>query len=206
MIQSGIAGFVVLLMAAAAVAVLVRRLPIPYVTALALVGLLAGVLVGSHGLQLMPSLILFGLLPGLLFEAAYNLDWKHLRDNLLAVGALATVGVLLTTAVAAALGHFALGLPVTFAILFGAMVAPTDPVAVIAVFGRLGVPSRLARSSRRRYLAREDEASRLQRLQGICWPHRRLGNSGSDSRITEDRATYAGVAGAPTVLMCNLDG
>lgn len=44
----------------------------------------------------------------------------------------------------AALGHLALGLPIAFAILFGAMVAPTDPVAVIAVFRRLGVPSRLA--------------------------------------------------------------
>ena len=144
MIESGIASFVLLLMAAAAVAVLVRRLPIPYVSALALVGLVGGTVIGFKGLQLTPSLILFGLVPGLLFEAAYNLNWKHLRDNLLSVGALATLGVLLTTAVVAALGHLALGLPIAFAILFGAMVAPTDPVAVIAVFRRLGVPSRLA--------------------------------------------------------------
>ena len=137
MIESGIASFVLLLMAAAAVAVLVRRLPIPYVSALALVGLVGGTVIGFKGLQLTPSLILFGLVPGLLFEAAYNLNWKHLRDNLLSVGAL-------TTAVVAALGHLALGLPIAFAILFGAMVAPTDPVAVIAVFRRLGVPSRLA--------------------------------------------------------------
>jgi Na+:H+ antiporter len=143
-IQTGLASFVVLLMAATGVAVLVRRLPIPYVTALALVGLVGGVVFRSRGLQLTPSLILFILIPGLLFEAAYNLDWKRLRDNLLAVGALATLGVLLTTAVAAALGHFALGLPLAFAVLFGAMIAPTDPVAVIAVFRRLGVPSRLA--------------------------------------------------------------
>ena len=44
----------------------------------------------------------------------------------------------------AVLGHVAFGMPVVFAILFGAMVAPTDPVAVIAVFRRLGVPQRLA--------------------------------------------------------------
>ncbi|MDQ6877706.1 MAG: sodium:proton antiporter [Candidatus Dormibacteraeota bacterium] len=144
MIESGIAIFVLLLMAAAAVAILVGRLPIPYVSALALVGVVGGTVIGFNGLQLTPSLILFGLVPGLLFEAAYNLNWKHLRDNLISVGALATLGVLLTTAVAAALGHVALGLPIAFAILFGALVAPTDPVAVIAVFKRLGVPSRLA--------------------------------------------------------------
>lgn len=144
MIESGVAAFVALLMAAAGVAVLVKRVPVPYVVALAVAGVAGGSLIGNIGLHLTHELILFGLVPGLLFEAAYNLDWRHLRDNLLAVGALATLGVLLTTAVVAILGHFALGLPIAFAILFGAMVAPTDPVAVVAVFRRLGVPQRLA--------------------------------------------------------------
>lgn len=72
MIESGIASFVLLLMAAAAVAILVRRLPIPYVSALAVVGLVGGTVIGFKGLQLTPSLILFGLVPGLLFEAAYT--------------------------------------------------------------------------------------------------------------------------------------
>jgi len=72
MIESGIASFVLLLMAAAAVAILVRRLPIPYVSALAVVSLVDGTVIGFKGLQLTPSLILFGLVPGLLFEAAYN--------------------------------------------------------------------------------------------------------------------------------------
>jgi NhaP-type Na+/H+ or K+/H+ antiporter len=52
--------------------------------------------------------------------------------------------VLLTAVLVALLGRVALGMPIAFAILFGAMVAPTDPVAVIAVFRRLGVPHRLA--------------------------------------------------------------
>ncbi|MDQ6885267.1 MAG: sodium:proton antiporter [Candidatus Dormibacteraeota bacterium] len=144
MIEGGVAGFVILLMAATAVAILVKRVPVPYVTALALVGLVGGALIGAHRLHLSHSLILFVLVPGLLFEAAFNLDWKHLRDNFIAVVALATLGVLVTTAVVAALGHFALGLSVAVAILFGAMVAPTDPVAVVAVFRRIGVPHRLA--------------------------------------------------------------
>lgn len=144
MIEGGVASFVILLMAAVAVAVLVMRLPIPYVTALAVAGAVGGALIGTHRLHLDHSLILFVLVPGLLFEAAFNLDWKHLRDNLLAVIALATLGVLITAAVVAFLGHFALGLSVAVAILFGAMVAPTDPVAVVAVFRRMGVPQRLA--------------------------------------------------------------
>ncbi len=144
MIEGGVASFVILLMAAAAVAILVTRVPIPYVTALAVVGVAGGALIGPHRLHLDHSLILFVLVPGLLFEAAFTLDWKHLRDNLLAVIALATFGVLVTAAVVAALGHYALGLSVAVAILFGAMVAPTDPVAVVAVFRRIGVPQRLA--------------------------------------------------------------
>jgi CPA1 family monovalent cation:H+ antiporter len=135
--------FVLLLMAAAAVALLVKAVPVPYVSALALAGLVGGFLLGPGELRLTRSLILFVLLPGLLFEAAFNLSWRELRRNLVAVVALATLGVLLTTTVVALLGHAALGLSLPLAVLFGAMVAPTDPVAVVAVFRRLGVPARL---------------------------------------------------------------
>jgi len=83
------------------------------------------------------------LLPGRLFEAAFNLSWAELRRNLVAVVVLASVGVVLTTGVVALLGHAALGLAVPVAILFGAMVAPTDPVAVVAVFRKLRVTDRL---------------------------------------------------------------
>jgi CPA1 family monovalent cation:H+ antiporter len=132
-----------LLVAAAVVGLIVKVVPVPYVSALALLGLGAGSLLGPGELHLTQSLILFVLLPGLLFEAAYNLSWRRLGENMVAVVALATAGVLLTTAVVALLGHAALGLAVPVAILFGAMVAPTDPVAVVAVFRRLHVPDRL---------------------------------------------------------------
>jgi CPA1 family monovalent cation:H+ antiporter len=143
MIEARVESFVLLLMAACAVAVLVKAVPVPYVSALALVGLLGGLLVGRGQIQLTHSLILFVLLPGLLFEAAFNLSWRELRANLVAVVALATLGVLLTTAVIAVVGHVALGLALPVAILFGTMISPTDPVAVVAVFRRLGVPARL---------------------------------------------------------------
>ncbi|MBO0683954.1 MAG: cation:proton antiporter [Candidatus Dormibacteraeota bacterium] len=135
--------FVLALMATSVIALLARALPVPYESALALAGLGAGILVGPLDTGFAHSLILSVLLPGLLFDASYRLSWKLLRGNLVAVVLLATMGVLLTTTVVAFLGHLALGLALPLAILLGAMVAPTDPVAVVAVFRRLSVPDRL---------------------------------------------------------------
>jgi CPA1 family monovalent cation:H+ antiporter len=144
MIENQIAAFVVLLMVAAGIATLVRRAPFPYITALALVGLGAGLAIGPQPYHLTSKLILLVLLPGLLFEAAFNIKWRRLQDNLIAIATLATLGVLVTTAVVGALGYVALGLALPVAFLFGAVVSPTDPVVVIPVFRRLGIPSRLA--------------------------------------------------------------
>jgi CPA1 family monovalent cation:H+ antiporter len=142
-IQSSVTALVVLLAIAVVTAFLTRRVPVPYVVTLALVGVLGGALVHGGPVHLSHELILLILLPGLLFEGAFNLRWSHLRDNLAAVIALATLGVFLTTGLAGLLVHYALGVGLAAAIVFGAVVAPTDPVAVIAVLRRLGVPSRL---------------------------------------------------------------
>lgn len=136
--------FVGLLAAAAVVSLLVRRLPIPYVTALAIAGAALGTVASQFRPHVTSSLILLIVLPGLLFESAFNLSWPRLRRDLLPVVLLATLGVAVTMAVIALLGHATLGLDIPLAILLGAAVAPTDPVAVVAVFRRLGVPRRLA--------------------------------------------------------------
>jgi CPA1 family monovalent cation:H+ antiporter len=142
-IESWVLVFVAVLALASAVAVLQRWVPVPYVTLLAVLGAALGPLVSGQLPQPSHSLILFVLLPGLLFEGAFNLRWTHLRDNLLAVSLLATLGVVVTTALVAALGYLALGLPVALATIFGAAVAATDPVAVVATIRKLGAPSRL---------------------------------------------------------------
>jgi Na+:H+ antiporter len=144
MIEDQIAWFVLLLLVAALVATATERLRIPYVVALAVVGAAFSPLLSGRIPKLDHSLILFVFLPGLLFEAAYRLRWRHLRDNLVAVAVLSTAGVLLTTLLVGTMAHAALALPISAAALFGAAVAPTDPVAVVATFRRLGVPSRLA--------------------------------------------------------------
>ncbi|HEX4211934.1 MAG TPA: sodium:proton antiporter [Candidatus Dormibacteraeota bacterium] len=143
MIETRIAALVVILLIAAAIAVVARRAAVPYETALAIVGLGVGLIIGSRPIHLTSSLILFVLLPGLLFESSFNIRWRHVRDNLAAIVGLSTVGVLLTTAVVGFLGSLSLQLALPVAILFGALVSPTDPVAVTAVFRRIGVPSRL---------------------------------------------------------------
>lgn len=143
MIESSVVALVLLLAIAVVTAFLVQRLPIPYVVALALVGAAAGLVVRLEPIHLTPGLILTILLPGLLFEAAFKLKWAYLRDNLVAVVTLATVGVFLTIGLAGLLAHATLGLGLAAAMVFGAVLAPTDPVAVVAVFRRLHMPSRL---------------------------------------------------------------
>src|SRR2546430_13594598 len=122
MVEAQVSAFVALLVAAALVGILVHRTPIPYATALALVGLAAGLVIRSPPFHLTTATILFVLIPGLLFEAAFNIKWRHLHDDLLPVIALATVGVLLTTAVIGGLGHLALGLSLPVALVLGAVV------------------------------------------------------------------------------------
>lgn len=135
--------FVSILIVASAVAVLVRFVPVPYTTALAVAGLALGAALGPigipQGLHATSKVILFVLLPGLLFEASFRLPWSELRANLVAVVSLATVGVVLTAALVGVFGHVALGLTLPLALLLGAMVAPTDPVSVVGVFRRLNV-------------------------------------------------------------------
>ncbi len=143
MIQTLVTALVAILALSAAASLISQRLLIPWVTQLALAGAVVGVLLRDRLPTIEPSLILIVFLPGLLFEAAFNLDWGRLRHSLVAVVLMATVGVALTTSVTAGLAHLVLGLPVATAVLFGAAVAATDPVAVVATFRRLGVPARL---------------------------------------------------------------
>jgi CPA1 family monovalent cation:H+ antiporter len=82
-------------------------------------------------------------LPALLFDAAWNLKLDHLRENLIPILTLAIVGVGLSVLVIGAILRFTAGLPWQESLLFGAMISATDPVSVLAIFKKLGLPSRL---------------------------------------------------------------
>ncbi len=135
--------FVALITAAALVGLLVRRVAIPYTVALVVLGLIVGALVPGLEVQVTPELLLAVLLPGLLFEAAYHIRWLELRRAFGGVALLAVPGVLIVAAIVAAVLLVTTGLPFELGFVVGAMVAATDPVAVISTFKRLGSPRRL---------------------------------------------------------------
>jgi CPA1 family monovalent cation:H+ antiporter len=138
-----IALFVGLVTVAGLVGVVGHRLAIPYTVALVVLGLIAGSLL-QIDLQVSPDIVLLVLLPGLVFEAALRIDVDDFRRTFGGVVLLAAPGVLVSAAIVAGVLFVATGLPVQLGFVVGAMVAATDPVAVVSTFKQLGSPRRLA--------------------------------------------------------------
>lgn len=136
--------FVALVAVAAVTAVVVHRLRIPYSVALVVVGLAAGALLPAGAIGVTPELVLLVLVPGLVFEAALRLEPAQLRQTLGWMVLLAAPGVLVSAAIVAIVLNVATGLRFELGMVVGAMVAATDPVAVIATFRNLGTPRRLS--------------------------------------------------------------
>src|SRR5262249_10827197 len=126
------------------VGVAARRIHVPYAVALVISGLAVAQTNLVNLPQIEPSLVLFLFLPPLLFDAAFRLDDGELTGIRRRVLLLAIPATLLTALVVAALTSAFLHLPLPTAVLFGSIVAATDPVAVVAVFRSLKVPTRLA--------------------------------------------------------------
>jgi CPA1 family monovalent cation:H+ antiporter len=135
-----------LLIAVVAVASVARRFRWPYTVALVLGGLAIAVFqpLGPFTLTLDPEFLLFVFIPPLVFEAAFHLDLGEIRTTQLPILVLAVLGVLLATGITAGILAGGAGVPLTIALLFGALISATDPVAVTAVFRELGVSRRLA--------------------------------------------------------------
>ncbi len=136
--------FTALLAAAVLVALVSRRLGIPYSVALVLFGLAVATFLPGMAIEVTPELVLLVLLPGLVFEASFQTDIDSLRRTFGGVVLLAIPGVLVTAVVVAGALHYATGLPFELAFVVGAMVSATDPIAVIATFKRLGTSRRLS--------------------------------------------------------------
>ena len=132
-----------LLFLAVLVAILTRRLRLPYTVGLVLAGITLALLRLPVHLQLSKDLIFSAFLPPLVFEAAFSLRWHEFRRDLPVVGLLATVGVVLAAGVVAGGMHVLLGWDRGSAILFGVLIAATDPVSVIALFKEVGIIGRL---------------------------------------------------------------
>jgi CPA1 family monovalent cation:H+ antiporter len=140
----------ILFVVASVVAVAARRINLPYTIALMAVGIGLGALHLLNAPHLTQQLLYDIFLPPLIFEAAIHLKAEEIRRDFWPIATLVVPGVILSTlATAAVMIPISQYVPHLHAlnwavgILFGAAVAATDPVAVVALFKRLGVPQRL---------------------------------------------------------------
>jgi monovalent cation/hydrogen antiporter len=132
-----------LLVSGAALLILAGPLRIPYPILLVLGGLLLAFGPGVPEVTMPPEIVLFGILPPLLYVTAYATGLRELRQNIRPISLLAVGLVALTTACVAVVAHEITDLPWAEAFVLGAIVSPTDPIAATAIGRRLGVPRRL---------------------------------------------------------------
>lgn len=132
-----------LLLAAIMVALAARRLRLPYTVGLVLAGAGLAYAHAPGGALLTHDLIFDIILPPLLFEAALAIHWHDLKRDALLITILATAGVAVAAALVAAGMVWLLAWPLPAAVIFGVLIAATDPVAVIALFKDLNIHGRL---------------------------------------------------------------
>jgi CPA1 family monovalent cation:H+ antiporter len=140
--------FLLLLVGLSATAVLLRavsrRARMPYAVVLAAGGIAVGLIPGVPQQVVSPDLILLAFVPGLVFQASLTVDLSALRRMLVPVALLATAGVAVTVVLIGVLAHALLGLRLADGMLLGAVLAPTDPIAMVSVLRRQHAPARLA--------------------------------------------------------------
>ncbi len=131
-----------LLLIASLVGIATTRLRLPYTVGLVLIGLALSFR-GQENINIPPEIFLGLLVPPLIFEAAFHIKFADLKKDLAPILALAIPGVLITTFLVGGVVAAGTGFPLAISLVFGALVAATDPVAVVALFRSLGVPKRL---------------------------------------------------------------
>ena len=143
LVISGLLAFAVLL------GTLAERVRLPVTVVLALVGFAASWVSSNLGVvsplqgEVFEEVVVFLFLPVLIFEAAYGLSTRAFFRNLGPILVLAIPAVLVASLFVGLALTWVLGIPLSAALLFGALISATDPVAVVAIFRELGVPSRL---------------------------------------------------------------
>ncbi|MGU3291758.1 Na+/H+ antiporter [Williamsia sp. M5A3_1d] len=138
------ASILVVVVAALAVAALARRYRLASPLVLVLVGLGISWIPGLPTVELDPDVVLFIILPPLLYSAAQDSSYVALRRNVRAVGLLAVALPLVSAVVVGFVAYWSLPqLPLAAALVLGAVVAPPDAVSATAIGRRLGLPRRM---------------------------------------------------------------
>ena len=135
--------FVGLLLAVAVLALVARKLTIPYPILFVVGGLLLGLIPKLPKVRLDPELVFLFVLPPLLYPAALFTSWRDFRANLRPIALLAIGLVLFTTVSVAYLAHYFMDLPLAAGFVLGAIISPPDAIAATAIADRLKVPRRI---------------------------------------------------------------
>src|SRR4051812_28750679 len=126
-----------------AAAVIARRLNTAPSIVLVIAGVTLALIPGLPRIELAPELVLLVILPPLIYSAGVSMSWREFRFNLRPITFLAFGLVIFTTCAVAAAAHYVLGFSWAVGFLLGAIVAPPDVVAPLAIARRLGLPRRL---------------------------------------------------------------
>jgi CPA1 family monovalent cation:H+ antiporter len=132
-----------LLIVIAALAMVAKKVALPYPVLLVIGGLALGFVPGLPAVKLEPDMVFLLLLPPLLYPAAIFTSWRDFRANMSIILLHAVGLVLLTTVVVAVVAHELTRLPWAAAFMLGAIISPTDAVAATAIATRLRVPGKI---------------------------------------------------------------
>lgn len=144
-----------LLLISIAAYVFSKKYKAPYTVLLVLIGLLLVPVSQTSffgyidDFKLTPDVLFYVFLPILLFESAYNMNYKQLLKNWKSIGILAVIGLIISAGVIGGVlfilfPFFGLEIPFMVCLLFGSLISATDPVAVLSIFKTVGAPRRLA--------------------------------------------------------------
>jgi monovalent cation/hydrogen antiporter len=125
------------------VAIVARRINVAPTILFVIAGIGLALIPGVPRIELAPELVLLGILPPLIYSAGVAMSWREFKFNLRPIALLALGCVVFTTCAVAAALHWLLGMPIAVAFVLGAIVAPPDAVAPLAIVRQLGIPRRL---------------------------------------------------------------
>jgi monovalent cation/hydrogen antiporter len=135
--------FVILLAVLAGTALLARRINVAPAILLLLAGIAFAFVPGLPSLELPPELVLLVVLPPLIYSASVAMSWRELKYILRHIILLSVGCVIFTAFAVAAATHYLIGMPWSIGFLLGAIVAPPDVVAPLAIARKLGLPRRI---------------------------------------------------------------
>src|SRR5882757_4792478 len=133
----------VLLAVLVAAALIARKLKIAPSIVLVIAGVVLALIPGLPAIELAPELVLLVILPPLIYSAGVAMSWREFRFNLRPIALFAFGAVVFTTCAVAAAAHYLLNFDWAVGFVLGAIIAPPDVVAPLAIARRLGLPRRL---------------------------------------------------------------